>query len=118
MWRPLENSTVVDNLNHRISSYNPSTGAFTGWIGRIGSAPSGGCSTVDNGSYNVSTGGWCTGGTSAESSGSGDKFGGFRFFIALAVHLYLHSVILVELLPMEQIYMFLIFTILELIKLV
>lgn len=71
---------VVDNLNHRISSYNASTGAFTGWIGRIGSAPSGGCSTISNGSYNVSTGGWCTGGTSAEASGSGDKFGGFRFY--------------------------------------
>jgi hypothetical protein len=71
---------VVDNNNHRISSYNATTGAFTGWIGRTNVTPSGGCTWALNASnYNVSTSGWCMGGT-AQASPQGDKGGGFYFW--------------------------------------
>jgi len=74
------NLYVVDVNNHRISSYNATTGAFNGWIGRVSTAPTGGCTTAANGSgYSVSTTGWCTGGTSAGSVG-GDRGGGFAFW--------------------------------------
>ncbi len=71
---------VVDNRNHRISSYNATTGAFNGWIGRIGGTnPTSGCTYGSNGSYNVSQSGWCKGGTS-QSSVQGDRGGGFAFW--------------------------------------
>lgn len=73
---------VVDGNNHRVSAWNASTGEFKGWIGRIGSAPSSGCATGSNGSYTVSTSGWCFGGASSATSsngGGGDRGGGFYF---------------------------------------
>lgn len=74
------NLYVVDNLNHRVAAYNASTGAFVGWIGRTLTAPSSGCTTASNGSYTVSTSGWCRGGTSQQASGPGDRGGGFSFW--------------------------------------
>ena len=76
------NIYVVDYNNSRVSAYSASTGAFVGWIGGVNTAPTGGCTTANNASGNtVSTGGWCTGGTSASkgSCGSPDKGGGFAF---------------------------------------
>ncbi|MBN8540504.1 MAG: fibronectin type III domain-containing protein [Deltaproteobacteria bacterium] len=70
---------VLDSSNHRISRYNATTGAFTGWIGRTNTAPSSGCTVGSNGSYNVSVSGWCMGGTSQESSHN-DRGGGFAFW--------------------------------------
>lgn len=71
---------VVDTVNRRISSYNSATGAFNGWIGRVATAPSSGCTTVNRGSgYDVVNTGWCRGGTSTESNSS-DRGGGFRFW--------------------------------------
>ncbi len=74
------NLYVVDSSNHRVSSYNATTGAFNGWVGRIGSAPSGGCTYGSNGLYDVSTGGWCTGGTATAANNGGDRGGGFYFW--------------------------------------
>ncbi len=86
LWNPAGivflagNLYVVDVNNHRISSYNATTGAFNGWIGRISTNPTGGCTRAPNGSgYEVSTSGWCTGGVSSQSV-SGDKGGGFSFW--------------------------------------
>lgn len=70
---------VMDSHNHRIVRYNAVTGAFMGWIGRTNSAPSSGCTVASNGSYNVSTSGWCMGGTSQASSVN-DRGGGFYFW--------------------------------------
>lgn len=74
------NLYVTDNINHRVSSYVASSGAFNGWIGRTNAAPSSGCTTASNGSYTVSTSGWCKGGSSQQASGPGDRGGGFSFW--------------------------------------
>jgi hypothetical protein len=62
---------IVDNSNNRIVRVNESTGAFTGWFGRVngivGLGGAAGCSSVTTGN---STPGWCTGGTSQASSGT------------------------------------------------
>ncbi len=85
LWNPTAltvvagNIYVMDSNNHRVSSYNAATGAFNGWIGRTNVAPTGGCTTGSNGSYTVSTSGWCTGGTSQQAS-SNDRGGGFSFW--------------------------------------
>ncbi|MCB0422260.1 MAG: fibronectin type III domain-containing protein [Bdellovibrionales bacterium] len=73
------NLYVVDGQNYRISSYGAVTGAFNGWIGRIGSAPSSGCTPTHNGNYNVSGSGWCIGGTASRGNSRGDRGGGFYF---------------------------------------
>lgn len=70
---------VLDSNNHRVSRYNAVTGAFMGWIGRTNTAPSSGCTVASNGSYNVSTTGWCMGGTSQNGS-QNDRGGGFYFW--------------------------------------
>ncbi len=70
---------VVDTNNHRVSSYDASTGAFNGWIGRTNAAPSSGCTTGSNGSYTVSTSGWCKGGTAQAGNSNGERGGGFYF---------------------------------------
>jgi hypothetical protein len=54
---------ISDIGNHRVSKYVASTGAFVGWIGAIGSSPTGG-STGCAGSTGV-TPGWCTGGVTS-----------------------------------------------------
>jgi hypothetical protein len=71
---------VMDNNNHRVSAYTAATGAFVGWIGRTNVAPSSGCTVATNGQYNVSTSGWCKGGTAQAGSQGADKGGGFFFW--------------------------------------
>jgi NHL repeat len=72
------NIYVIDYNNHRVNSYNATTGAFNGWIGRIGSNPTGGCTYGNNGNgYAVSQSGWCTGGTPQYANN--DRGGGFAF---------------------------------------
>lgn len=73
------NLYVIDAYNHRVMSYAAVTGGFNGWIGRIGSAPSSGCSPATNGDYSVSASGWCLGGTSSRANYRNDKGGGFNF---------------------------------------
>lgn len=71
---------VVDSWNQRISSYSAATGAFMGWIGRIGANnPTSGCTYGTNGSYDVSKTGWCFGGTATNGS-QNDRGGGFYFW--------------------------------------
>lgn len=74
------NIYVVDRGNHRIVSYNSATGSFNGWIGRVGTPPTSGCITGTNGQYDVSTSGWCVGGTSQVSVRWSDRGGGFEFW--------------------------------------
>ncbi|MGH1467298.1 MAG: hypothetical protein ACRBBP_00245 [Bdellovibrionales bacterium] len=73
------NLYVIDADNERVSSYNATTGAFNGWIGRINANPSSGCTPASNGAYNVSNTGWCIGGTARASSEETDRGGGFNF---------------------------------------
>ena len=83
------NLYVTEMNNNRVSSYNASTGAFLGWIGRTNST-SGLTSTVGRSPATVTTGGytytngWSTGGTSQASvqanSGNIDPGGGFLFY--------------------------------------
>ncbi len=74
------NLYVVDSGNHRVVSYNATTGAFNGWVGRIGTNPVSGCTYGSNGTYDVSTGGWCIGGTATVANYGGDRGGGFAFW--------------------------------------
>lgn len=73
------NIYVIDTDHHKVSSYNATTGAFNGWIGRVNAAPSSGCTTTSNGNYNVSGTGWCIGGTSSRANFRNDRGGGFNF---------------------------------------
>jgi DNA-binding beta-propeller fold protein YncE len=56
----------VTDTSHRVSKINASTGAFVGWLGKIGST--GGTCTVGVGLF---SGGWCNGGNSASGTGDG-----------------------------------------------
>lgn len=73
------NIYVVDSYNYRISSYNAATGQFNGWIGRIGAAPTSGCTPASNTVYQVSHTGWCLGGSASAGSANTDRGGGFDF---------------------------------------
>ena len=66
-----------------VSSFSASTGAYNGWIGRTNAAPSSGCTTGSNGSYTVSTSGWCKGGAAQAGSAPGDRGGGFNFWVGV-----------------------------------
>jgi hypothetical protein len=70
---------IVDADNHRIAKYNAVTGNYEGWIGRIGSNPTSGCTWGTNGNYNVSQSGWCIGGTASRGNYRNDRGGGFNF---------------------------------------
>jgi hypothetical protein len=62
---------VIDSSNHRIQRITSATGAFTGWIGRVNTTPTGGdagCATAAVSSY---TPGWCSGGTAKSGTGDG-----------------------------------------------
>lgn len=75
------NIYVNDHLNHRVSSYNATTGSFNGWIGAIDGSypPTGGCTPINNGnSYDVADG-WCIGGRSRQGNGW-NRGGGFQFW--------------------------------------
>lgn len=85
LWNPTGivftggNLYVMDFNNHRISSYVAASGAFNGWIGRTNATPASNCTYASNGTYTVTTSGWCKGGTSQEASTS-DRGGGFAFW--------------------------------------
>ncbi|MBC7741001.1 MAG: hypothetical protein H7061_02310 [Bdellovibrionaceae bacterium] len=71
---------VADNGNYRVASYDAVSGAFNGWIGRIATAPTSGCTpNTFGGAYQVSATGWCKGGTSSSAVNGGDRGGGFSF---------------------------------------
>lgn len=57
------NIYVADPPNARISKYN-SSGAFVGWIGKIGTSPTGGALGCNGAAVGSITPGWCTGGES------------------------------------------------------
>ena len=65
---------VVDPGNYRIVKYVAATGAFVGWAGLIGTAPTTGpggtglCPSSIAGSF---TGGWCGGGSATDGHGTG-----------------------------------------------
>ncbi|MDR3608231.1 MAG: hypothetical protein P4M08_12745 [Oligoflexia bacterium] len=61
---------VTDNALHRIQKFNASTGAYIGWVGGIGTSPTGGASAGQG--TGTATLGWSTGGMS--QSGTGDGF--------------------------------------------
>ncbi|MGE5087297.1 MAG: invasin domain 3-containing protein, partial [Bacillota bacterium] len=64
---------VLDTGNHRIEKYDAASGTFLGWKGRVVTTPTGGdvgCTSLVSGDI---TPGWCTGGSSGQSS----KMGGF-----------------------------------------
>ena len=64
---------VLDTGNHRIEKYDAALGTFLGWKGRVMTTPTGGetgCTSLVSGDV---TSGWCTGGSSGQSS----KLGGF-----------------------------------------
>jgi hypothetical protein len=92
------NLYVMDAGNHRVSRYNATSGSFTGWIGAINAMPSSGCTAVNRGDGNVSSGGWCLGGTSRLSrytdNGGGfemNTYGGFDGITNDGVHLYISN---------------------------
>ncbi len=64
---------VTDRALHRIQRFNASTGAYGGWIGRVGNiSPTGGdpgCSGTPNNSV---TPGWCLGGISESGNADGN----------------------------------------------
>ncbi|MFL5813126.1 MAG: hypothetical protein ACJ763_06075 [Bdellovibrionia bacterium] len=68
---PAGNLYVVDTNHHRISKYSASSGAFLGWIGKIGTSPTGGATGCNGAAVGTFTPGWCTGGTSTSGAGDG-----------------------------------------------
>ncbi|MFL5812818.1 MAG: hypothetical protein ACJ763_04520 [Bdellovibrionia bacterium] len=63
-------NVYVADQNHRVSKYN-SSAAFQGWIGRIGTSPTGGAAGCNGATVGTFTPGWCTGGTAASGTGDG-----------------------------------------------
>jgi sugar lactone lactonase YvrE len=68
---------VSDADNHRVSKYVASTGAFVGWIGRVGVTPTGGAAGCTSAPPNGFTPGWCTGGSSTFADSATAALGGF-----------------------------------------
>jgi sugar lactone lactonase YvrE len=64
------NIYVVDSLNYRVIKYN-SSGVFQGWIGAIGTSPTGGAAGCNGAGVGTLTPGWCTGGKGAQGAGDG-----------------------------------------------
>jgi hypothetical protein len=73
------NIYVVDTYNQRVVSFNATSGAYNGWIGRVNTGTPTGCTVHSNGAVNVSMG-WCVGGTSAATNP--DRGGAFSFWLA------------------------------------
>ncbi len=69
---------VTDFSLHRIQRFNVNTGAYGGWIGRIGNGgtnlPTGGDPGCNGAAANTFTPGWCLGGLSREGSDNGHMF--------------------------------------------
>lgn len=64
------NLIVADSQNDRITRYS-SAGAFTGWIGKIATSPTGGAAGCAGATVGAATPGWCTGGSAVTASGDG-----------------------------------------------
>ncbi len=69
---------VTDFSLHRIQRFNLDTGAYGGWIGRIGNSvaniPTGGDPGCTAAGVNSFTPGWCLGGLSREGNGDGQMY--------------------------------------------
>jgi sugar lactone lactonase YvrE len=61
---------VTDRYNYRVMKFTLG-GAFVGWIGRIGTSPTGGDPGCAGAAVGSVTPGWCTGGTGASGAGDG-----------------------------------------------
>ena len=59
---------VVDTNAHKILKFTASTGAYIGWIGLIGTSPTGGDTGCNGAMVGTFTPGWCTGGASTNGS--------------------------------------------------
>jgi DNA-binding beta-propeller fold protein YncE len=64
------NIYVTERNNARISKYN-SSGVFQGWIGKIGTSPTGGATGCNGAAVGTLTPGWCKGGTATSGSEEG-----------------------------------------------
>jgi membrane-bound lytic murein transglycosylase B len=82
------NLYVVDTNNNRISKYDLSSGAFLGWIGKIGTSPTGGAAGCNGASVGTVTPGWCTGGAAASGSGDGMLNNAFGIVIDKSSNIY------------------------------
>jgi DNA-binding beta-propeller fold protein YncE len=65
-------TTEMDYYTPRVQKFNLSTGAFVGWIGRIGTSPTGGAAGCNGAAVGTVTPGWCTGGLQAPNNTAGD----------------------------------------------
>ncbi|MBL7716286.1 MAG: putative Ig domain-containing protein [Bdellovibrionales bacterium] len=65
------NLFIGDYTNARIERFNLTTGAFTGWIGFVGTTPTGGDAGCTTAAVGTMTPGWCTGGMSQSGTGIG-----------------------------------------------
>ena len=65
------NLYVADLQNFRINKFVASTGAFVGWIGSVGTVPTGGAAGCTTALVGTTTPGWCTGGASQSGTGNG-----------------------------------------------
>ncbi|MCB0415294.1 MAG: Ig-like domain-containing protein [Bdellovibrionales bacterium] len=70
---------VINRNSYNVSKYNATTGAFVGWIGRVNTSPTSGCSPASNGMYTVSQSGWCVDGDSQAGDYQYSKGGDFNF---------------------------------------
>lgn len=70
---------VINRYYHNVSKYNAVTGAFEGWIGRVNSAPTTGCTPASNGAFTVSNSGWCMDGDSTNGHHQQSRGGEFYF---------------------------------------
>lgn len=75
------NLYVAEDMGGRISKFNLSSGAFLGWLGKIGTSPTGGATGCNGATVGAFTPGWCTGGAAA--LGSGDGMLSYPFGIAV-----------------------------------
>ncbi len=65
------NLFVADTGNHRVSKFVAASGAFSGWVGRILAAPSGGATGCTLAAAGAITPGWCVGGAAQSGAGAG-----------------------------------------------
>ncbi len=82
------NLYVADHTNYRIVKYN-SSGVFQGWIGKIGTSPTGGAAGCNGAAVGTVTPGWCKGGTAALGSGDGMLVGPEKISIEHSCRIYI-----------------------------
>ena len=61
----------IADANHRVSRFTLSSGAFTGWIGKILTTPTSGDAGCAGAAVSSFTPGWCIGGTATNGTGNG-----------------------------------------------